>query len=35
MVKEYTYKSQGDGRDSWLVVEKDDSGNIINKYMTY
>lgn len=35
MVKEYTYKSQGDGRDSWVVVEKDDSGNIINKYMTY
>ena len=35
MVKEYTYKLQGDGRDSWTVVEKDDNGNIINKYMVY
>ena len=35
MTKEITYKLQGDGRDSWIVTEKDDSGEIINKYMVY
>lgn len=35
MEKEYIYKKQGDGRDSWIVIEKDDNGNIINKYMIY
>ena len=35
MVKEYTYKLQGNGKDSWTVTEKDDDGNIINKYMVY
>lgn len=35
MVKEYIYKLQGNGKDSWTVIEKDDDGNIINKYMVY
>jgi len=35
MTKEYTYKLQGNGKDSWTVIERDDSNNIINKYMIY
>ena len=35
ITKNYTYKKQGDGRDSWLCEEKDEKGNIINKYMVY
>jgi hypothetical protein len=31
----YTYKLQGDGRDSWIAVETDDKGTVINKYMVY
>ncbi len=33
--KEYIYKKQGDNRDSWLCVEKNINGNVINKYMVY
>lgn len=32
--KEYTYKEQGDGRDSWVVTEKE-GDEIINSYMVY
>ena len=31
----YTYKLQGDGRDSWIVEEFDDRGELENKYMVY
>jgi hypothetical protein len=32
---EYIYKRQGDGRDSWVAIETDDKGTVINKYMVY
>jgi hypothetical protein len=35
ITKEYTYKQQGDGRDSWKVVEKDEQGKVLNVYMVY
>ena len=35
MITKFTYKKQGDGRDSWTCIEKDDEGNIVNKYMVY
>lgn len=35
MRKEYTYKLQGDGRDSWTVSEFDENDNLVNKYMVY
>jgi len=35
MRKEYEYKLQGDGRDSWIVFEYNDSDELINKYMIY
>lgn len=35
MRKEYQYKLQGDGRDSWTVSEYDDNDELINKYMVY
>lgn len=35
MRKEYTYKLQGDGRDSWVVSEYNESDELINKYMVY
>lgn len=35
MTKEYVYKKQGDGRDSWTCIEKDEQGNEVNRYMVY
>lgn len=35
MRKEYQYKLQGDGRDSWIVIEYDENNELINKYMVY
>jgi len=35
MRKEYEYKLQGDGRDSWIVSEYNDNNKLINKYMVY
>lgn len=35
MNKEYIYKKQADGRDSWTCIEKDEKGNVINKFMVY
>lgn len=35
MRKEYQYKLQGDGRDSWIVSEYNDNNELINKYMVY
>ena len=35
MRKEYEYKLQGDGRDSWIVFEYNDLDELINKYMIY
>lgn len=35
MRKEYQYKLQGDGRDSWIVSEYNDNDELINKYMVY
>jgi hypothetical protein len=35
MTKEYQYKKQGNGSDSWTVTEKDDDGNVTDKYMVY
>jgi hypothetical protein len=35
MRKEYKYKLQGDGRDSWIVTEFDENNELINKYMVY
>lgn len=35
MAKEYTYKLQGDGRDSWTVTEYDSNGVVFAKYMVY
>lgn len=35
MGKEYIYKKQGDGSDSWTCIETDDEGNVITKYMVY
>lgn len=34
MEKVYTYKKQGDGRDSWRCDEIE-NGNIVNSYMVY
>jgi len=34
MGKNYTYKKQGDGRDSW-TCEEFENGVLINKYMVY
>lgn len=35
MRKEYQYKLQGDGRDSWIVSEYNENNELINKYMVY
>jgi hypothetical protein len=35
MRKEYTYKLQGDGSDSWEVREYDENNELINIYMVY
>lgn len=35
MRKEYEYKLQGDGSDSWIVSEYNDNNELINKYMVY
>jgi hypothetical protein len=35
MRKEYEYKLQGDGRDSWIVTEFDVNDLILSKYMVY
>jgi hypothetical protein len=31
----YTYKLQGDGRDSWVKIETDERGLVVNKCMVY
>ncbi len=33
--KEYTYKLQGDGRDSWTVTEFNELDEVISVYMVY
>ena len=33
MRKEYDYKLQGDGTDSWVVSEYDDNDVLISKYI--
>lgn len=35
MKKEIVYKLQGNGSDSWTVTEKDETGNVVNRYMVY
>lgn len=35
MRKEYEYKLQGDGSDSWIVSEYNDNNELINKNMVY
>ena len=35
MAINYTYKRQGNGRDSWVRTETNDNGDIIDKYMIY
>jgi nitrate reductase NapAB chaperone NapD len=35
MTREYEYKLQGDGRDSWKVTEFDEFDEIISVYMVY
>ena len=35
MRKEYEYKLQGDGSDSWIVSEYNDNNELISKYMVY
>jgi hypothetical protein len=35
MKKTYTYKLQGDGRDSWIVTEYNDNDEVITCYMVY
>lgn len=35
MRKEVEYKLQGDGRDSWVVSEFNESDELVNKYMVY
>lgn len=34
MGKKYTYKKQGDGRDSW-ICEETENGELVNRYMVY
>ena len=35
MRKEYAYKLQGDGRDSWTVTEINEFDEVISVYMVY
>jgi hypothetical protein len=35
MRKEYTYKLQGDGRDSWTVTEYNELDEVVSVYMVY
>lgn len=35
MRKEYTYKLQGNGKDSWIVREFNEDNELINSYMIY
>jgi nitrate reductase NapAB chaperone NapD len=35
MRKEYKYKLQGDGRDSWTVTEFNELDEVISVYMVY
>jgi hypothetical protein len=35
MRKEYKYKLQGDGRDSWIVTEFNELNEVISVYMVY
>ena len=35
MRKEYQYKLQGDGRDSWVVTEYNELDEITSVYMVY
>ena len=34
-MKTYTYKKQGDGRDSWICEEFSESGELIYREMIY
>lgn len=34
-MKTYTYKKQGDGRDSWICEEFSESGELIYREMVY
>jgi hypothetical protein len=35
MPTSYTYARQGNGVDSWIAVETDDTGEVTSKYMVY
>ncbi len=35
MRKEYQYKLQGDGKDSWIISEYNSNEELTNKYMVY
>lgn len=35
MRKEYEYKLQSDGKDSWFISEYDEDNQLVNKYMVY
>jgi hypothetical protein len=35
MRKEYEYKLQGDGTDSWIVSEYDENNELVSKYMVF
>lgn len=35
MRKEYQYKLQGDGTDSWIVSEYNENDDLVTRYMVY
>jgi hypothetical protein len=35
MRKEYQYKLQGDGTDSWVVSEYNENDELVTRYMVY
>ena len=35
MAKDIKYKKQGDGKDSWIIREFDDDGNLISTDIVY
>jgi hypothetical protein len=35
MRKEYEYKLQGDGTDSWVVSEYNENDELVTRYMVY
>jgi hypothetical protein len=35
MRKEYQYKLQGDGSDSWVVSEYNENDELVTRYMVY